>query len=53
MKGERDGHAGAQSELTLDMATMGIKPPDRAGSELVLLVQDDGAGNGKGLRIVR
>jgi hypothetical protein len=50
MNEQRDGHAGAQSKLTFDMAAMGIKPPDCPGSELVLLVQDDGARNGKGFR---
>jgi hypothetical protein len=53
MEGQRYRHAWIEEETALDMTAMGIKPPDRAGSESVLVVYHDGAGNGKGFRIVR
>ena len=53
MEGERHGHPWTHEKIAFDMAMMGIKPPDGAASQSVLVVHHNGAGNGEIFRIVR
>lgn len=53
VQGEGHSHVWTQKELAFDMTATGVKPPDRARSEAVLVVDDDGASNRDCVRIVR
>ncbi len=53
LEGEGYRHAGTDEEIAFDLTAMGIKRPDTASSESVLVVHRNGAGNGETVRVVR